>query len=367
VDVGGLGTLFGSNMGLVNRYAGPGETGDDPITPEAQASTFMHELGHNLGLDHGGADAVNCKPNYASVMNYSSSHPGMGSTYRLDYSRAALATLDEAALDEAAPIAADAGLRAAFGPAPIVIEPLAGAHDYNRDGRRDAGLVAADLNNLGTSGCTGAGTVLTGHDDWSDLRYDLRNGGDTQPTTGIPRPPVFPVEATSAQLRELSGDTDRDDVNDFDDNCPGVANAGQADSDRDGRGDACDATPGQPAAPAEPPGGGVTPPSPSPPAPAPGGPSSTPVDRTAPTITRFTRTRRGFSFRLSEPATVTLTLERRDGRRHRRVARLTLRGRAGANTARYARKLRTARYGATITAVDAARNRAPLKRLAFRR
>ena len=34
------------------------------------AGTFMHELGHNLGLDHGGGDGVNNKPNYQSVMNY---------------------------------------------------------------------------------------------------------------------------------------------------------------------------------------------------------------------------------------------------------------------------------------------------------
>jgi hypothetical protein len=30
----------------------------------------MHELGHDLGLQHGGANSDNCKPNYMSVMNY---------------------------------------------------------------------------------------------------------------------------------------------------------------------------------------------------------------------------------------------------------------------------------------------------------
>src|SRR5215471_16937868 len=34
------------------------------------AGTFMHELGHNLGLDHGGDTSINYKPNYLSVMNY---------------------------------------------------------------------------------------------------------------------------------------------------------------------------------------------------------------------------------------------------------------------------------------------------------
>jgi hypothetical protein len=35
-----------------------------------QASTIMHELGHNLGLQHGGNEADNYKPNYWSIMNY---------------------------------------------------------------------------------------------------------------------------------------------------------------------------------------------------------------------------------------------------------------------------------------------------------
>jgi hypothetical protein len=36
----------------------------------SDGSTFMHELGHNLGLLHGGGDDLNAKPNYLSVMNY---------------------------------------------------------------------------------------------------------------------------------------------------------------------------------------------------------------------------------------------------------------------------------------------------------
>lgn len=35
-----------------------------------QASTIMHELGHNLGLLHGGYEDKNHKPNYLSTMNY---------------------------------------------------------------------------------------------------------------------------------------------------------------------------------------------------------------------------------------------------------------------------------------------------------
>jgi hypothetical protein len=44
----------------------PGGTG----TANQQAGTLMHELGHNLGLQHGGNVGTNYKPNYLSIMNY---------------------------------------------------------------------------------------------------------------------------------------------------------------------------------------------------------------------------------------------------------------------------------------------------------
>ena len=60
-----------------------------------QISTFTHELGHSLGLGHGGGTHVNYKPNYFSVMNYSFVFTGLGSRSDLlkpgkaefDYSR----------------------------------------------------------------------------------------------------------------------------------------------------------------------------------------------------------------------------------------------------------------------------------------
>jgi TolB protein len=39
-------------------------------TLEWQAGILMHELGHNLGLRHGGGEDVNYKPNFLSIMNY---------------------------------------------------------------------------------------------------------------------------------------------------------------------------------------------------------------------------------------------------------------------------------------------------------
>jgi hypothetical protein len=49
-----------------------------PIGVELEASTIMHELGHNLGLKHGGDDlCVNHKPNYMSVLNYTYQYNGI--------------------------------------------------------------------------------------------------------------------------------------------------------------------------------------------------------------------------------------------------------------------------------------------------
>lgn len=65
---------------------------DRAITPPtlAQGGIFMHELGHNLGLDHGGPlyiggvptgnqTRLNYKPNYLSVMNYNHETLGISS------------------------------------------------------------------------------------------------------------------------------------------------------------------------------------------------------------------------------------------------------------------------------------------------
>jgi hypothetical protein len=72
-------------------------------TRAATAGTFMHELGHNLGLQHGGSESTNYKPNYLSIMSYTYQFDGLfvdGTDGILDYSRVAIAGLDEAVLCE---------------------------------------------------------------------------------------------------------------------------------------------------------------------------------------------------------------------------------------------------------------------------
>ncbi|MBI2687443.1 MAG: hypothetical protein HYX27_14115 [Acidobacteria bacterium] len=68
-----------------------------------QAGTFMHELGHNLNLGHGGDVSLNCKPNYVSVMNYLFQVRGVpkgDGTLSINYSAGALSALNENTLRE---------------------------------------------------------------------------------------------------------------------------------------------------------------------------------------------------------------------------------------------------------------------------
>ncbi len=65
--------------------------------------TFIHELGHNLGLRHGGNNHDNYKPNYLSVMNYLYQTMGVyrnGNVGHYDYSRFLLPSLNETSLYE---------------------------------------------------------------------------------------------------------------------------------------------------------------------------------------------------------------------------------------------------------------------------
>lgn len=68
-----------------------------------QTGTFMHELGHAIGLSHGGEDSINNKPNYPSIMNYLFQMVGvLRNEERVwDYSREPETALEEKTLTEA--------------------------------------------------------------------------------------------------------------------------------------------------------------------------------------------------------------------------------------------------------------------------
>lgn len=134
----------------------------------AMAGTFMHELGHTLGMRHGGGDHRGYKPNYHSVMNYlwQVPKPGYAASWELDYSRQAFPSLDEWSLDEPAGIYGHIGHMTAAGPAPRQIVPEDGPVDWNRNGiLTDTGVIA-DIN------ASGSLEVLDGFEDWSQMVFD---------------------------------------------------------------------------------------------------------------------------------------------------------------------------------------------------
>ncbi len=99
----GVGRISGLSMAIPDSdfVVTLGEWGGG--NDDAKSGTFLHELGHNLGLRHGGSDDVCYKPNHISVMNYSWQLTGLlcgGSFGHWDFQRSGLPALDEAALDE---------------------------------------------------------------------------------------------------------------------------------------------------------------------------------------------------------------------------------------------------------------------------
>jgi hypothetical protein len=209
-------------------------------TVDQQAGTFMHELGHTLGLRHGGGDNINCKPNYLSVMSYSQQIDNYKIIGRvLDYSRSNLATLDESSLNEAFGIGGAPDLKTAYGPSPSQMSLADMAIDWNRNGNATDMNVSADINNLdnGNSPCTGFGAVLKGHDDWRNLQYNFRASSDFLDDvrlTGEGNP------LNLSEAMKTSPDTDGDGVVNIIDNCVEVANPDQTDTNQDGIGDACE-------------------------------------------------------------------------------------------------------------------------------
>ncbi len=158
---------------------------------DRQAATFMHELGHTLGLGHGGGDSINFKPNYISIMNYIWQMPkdwmyesalgkdvnGNGNmtdtTWKLDYSEQALPTLDENALVDTNGIGGDSSQWILYPysrpPGPTSKEiPDNAPVDWDQDGVIQTFPTPADINN---SGFGASLEVLIGHDDWSSLQY----------------------------------------------------------------------------------------------------------------------------------------------------------------------------------------------------
>ncbi len=178
-SVSGLAEIQGNDfMVTLGRWTTPGGT------PDEKAGTFMHELGHTLGLRHGGGDGTEWKPNYYSVMNYRWQVPqtAYAHLWPLDYSREAFPLLDENALDESVSLGATlpeyVGLQAPFTSAANTFEwaPMGVGFpvDWNGDQTTPAPLpVQADITRQYDTDVPGTLTTLPGFNDWANLRYAL--------------------------------------------------------------------------------------------------------------------------------------------------------------------------------------------------
>ncbi len=179
-NLGGLDGTSGISRGigasdyLVTLGSWPNQIG----TMQQQAGTIMHELGHNLNLQHGGQDSVNYKPNYLSIMNYMFQMPGltfMNGQGKLDYSRFSLGTLNEASLTETGGLNGGVAL-ANYGTAffcagsasSTLVNNANGNIDWNCNGNSVEVGVATDINR------DGARTVLSTANDWQNIVF---NGG----------------------------------------------------------------------------------------------------------------------------------------------------------------------------------------------
>jgi hypothetical protein len=194
---------------------GVGEDGGHSIGSRAeQAGTFMHELGHTLGLRHGGmADTPNNMPNYLSLMNYAFQSCDVprsptGATAPIpggcDYSRTVVNLEERVApgppglpgLDECLGLGPGLG----FGrvnwdnDTPVVWEGTTCPAPNTTN-------VSADINRDGSR------TNLPGFDDWSNIFYRFRSlanwGSDGRADPGRDEPDPTTIEQAQQHLSAL--------------------------------------------------------------------------------------------------------------------------------------------------------------------
>jgi uncharacterized repeat protein (TIGR01451 family) len=175
---------------------GNGVSDEHVGTAVQQAGVLMHELGHNLGLKHGGGDGINFKPNYLSVMNYWFQLSGIPQTVAgknpFDYSHRVLATLNEASLDETVGIGGVAGstLRTFYICPDFTADPgtgpATGAIDWNCD--KDAIDPAVAGNISGNNVC-----VITKDNNGNGVVDTLPAGDDSAPVAIPGKPDLFAI------------------------------------------------------------------------------------------------------------------------------------------------------------------------------
>jgi hypothetical protein len=195
-------------------------------TVNQHLGTFLHELGHNLSLGHGGLDGVNFKPNYLSVMNYSWQVNGLAFDFNGDlladpvaldfdrdglvdvrrfmYSNTTLAPLNENALNENAGIADGNNLTTyscpplPLGPGGNPIAPGAGAINWNCNANPNEPLVTTDINLPDASGLSAA---LLSSNDYNQLAVSGLAFQAAAP--GITLEQYRDLQSTTTRIRRL--------------------------------------------------------------------------------------------------------------------------------------------------------------------
>ncbi|MEL0649369.1 hypothetical protein V6248_18230 [Pseudoalteromonas agarivorans] len=195
-SISGSGIAEISGNDLMVTMGGWGLTLDTQIATNIaynyQASTIFHELGHNLGLYHGGDEEVNFKPNHLSSMNYlyqlaglstignnegdryyerfypgnancditpnTNSHLGSTDNFIIDYSSGSSANLDESTILEVQGLNRNGSL-------PV---------DFNCNAINTESLTSFDTNQDNTI------SILSDVDEWSmiNLQFYMQSAGN---------------------------------------------------------------------------------------------------------------------------------------------------------------------------------------------
>jgi uncharacterized repeat protein (TIGR01451 family) len=184
-----------------------------------QAGTLMHEYGHTIGFPHGGADGYNGKPNYFSVMSYAFQEcavpprAAIGLPGGCDFSRVALPTLDENALDECAGLGMGLGPNNWNGDGTLGGGPFLDGTTCDPSSPNIAFNINGDTSNDANKNEVQDGSEppllveLKGFDDWANVQYKLKaagggagagglNGGDLEATPEL----IAHAEALMAEL-----------------------------------------------------------------------------------------------------------------------------------------------------------------------
>lgn len=163
-------------QGFVLTTAGFGRAEeDDPI--KAMAGTFMHELGHTLGLTHGGTDSTKYKPNHLSVMNYLYQFSGIYGTNEINYSEYNLPGMDANNVNE----------KNGIDPEGTIENPAIGVKWLLKDPNTEDGSLPMEEENIG-----GKGIDFNGNFDDNgvleesvQIDFYLRDSRGEQPENGM--------------------------------------------------------------------------------------------------------------------------------------------------------------------------------------